>query len=69
MKVETRRRGGDKHGPDQRISGGGVEKELNSTYILKIEPAEFIRSLALAYKRKSNPERLQGFGAEKLRRV
>lgn len=53
----------------QRGSGGGVEKQLNSTWILKIEPAEFIRSLAWVYETKSNQECLQGFRAEKLGRL
>lgn len=48
---ETRRCRGDKHGLDQRGSGGGIENQLNTTWILKVEPAEFIRTLVYQRER------------------
>lgn len=45
---------GDEYDLEQSWSSGGVKKQFSSTWILKIEPAEFIRSLALVHERKSS---------------
>lgn len=47
---------GDEYGLNQSWNSGGVEIQLNATWIFKIELADFIRSLALGHKRKSNQE-------------
>lgn len=57
MREHTWKQGNSKrveYNLDQSWSSGGVEKQFSSTWILKIEPAEFVWGLALVHEKKSN---------------